>query len=238
LAPDAAPALIYLPDLPGPGARLTLPPPDAHYLARVCRARAGERAEATDGRGARATLRLLEVRGRVVAEVESLHREEPGRRSWVLCGVPEGERADWLVEKLAELGVERLVPVDGARGEWKKLGGRHARWERLAIAALRQSRRVHRLTVAEPLPLAQALGSLPAGCERWIADPSGARAEPARQVEAHLCVGLVGCSGGFEPEELAMALGEGFKPMRLSDGRLRTETAALAWAAWWSAAGD
>lgn len=238
LAADAAPALLYLPGLPETGSRFELPPAEAHYVARVCRACVGERVEATDGRGARAALRLIEVRAGVVAEVESVRREPARRRSWVLCGAPEGERADWLVEKLAELGIERFLPVDGARGCWRKAAGRRARWERLAIAALRQSRRVQLMAVEEPVPLRQALSGLPAESSRWLADVSGVPWSRSPVPAGELAVGLVGPSGGLDEEESQAALAAGFQPLRLSDARLRTETAALAWAAWWSGVGD
>ena len=187
---EAAPALLYLPGLPGAGARVELAGPEAHYVARVCRARAGERLEATDGRGTRATLRLVEVRGVVAAEVESVQREPASRPCWVLCGAPEGERSDWLVEKLAELGVLRFQPVDMARASWRRAAGRRGRWERLAVAALRQSRRTHLMAIGDPLPLEQALGELSPGGGRcpvmplptsWIASRSSptSRVSPA-----------------------------------------------------------
>jgi 16S rRNA (uracil1498-N3)-methyltransferase len=238
LAADAAPALLYLPGLPEPGSRFDLPPAEAHYVARVCRARVGERVEATDGRGARAALRLIEVRRGVVVEIEAVTREPALRRSWVLCGVPEGERADWLVEKLAELGVGRFLPVDALRGRWRTASGRRGRWERLAIAALRQSRRLHLMAVEESVPLHQALSSLPPGGSRWLADGSGAAAEPGQvPTGGEPAIGLVGPSGGLDDGERRAALAAGFRPLRLSDARLRTETAALAWAAWWSVGG-
>jgi 16S rRNA (uracil1498-N3)-methyltransferase len=240
LAADAAPALLYVPDLPGPGGRVTLTPEDAHYVARVCRARAGESLEATDGRGMRAALRLLEVRSIVTAEVESVRRDEPGRRAWMLCGAPEGERGDWLIEKLAELGIERLVPVDTARAAWRHAGSRRARWERVAVAALRQSRRTRLMTIVEPMPLAEAVAMLPAGA-RWLAD---ARGEPAGGTSAGpvgWCAGLVGPAPGLDPAERERVRAAGFRGLCLSDARLRAETAALAWACWWAAgaaAGD
>lgn len=237
MAADAAPALLYLPGLPTPGTRLELAAADAHYVARVCRARVGERVEATDGLGARATLRLIEVRSGVVVELEASTREPARRPSWVLCGAPEGERADWLVEKLAELGVGRFQPVDADRGRWKTAGGRRARWERLAIAALRQSRRLHLMVVEEPVPLRQALSLLPPEGSRWLADASGTVAVHGPAAAAEPAIGLVGPSGGLAEGERREALDAGFQPLRLSDARLRTETAALAWAAWWSAGG-
>lgn len=238
MAADAAPALLYLPGLPEPGARFELAAADAHYVARVCRARVGERIEATDGRGARAALRLVEVHRGVTAELEAVTRAPALRQAWVLCGAPEGERADWLVEKLAELGVGRFLPVDTARGRWRAAGGRRARWERLAIAALRQSRRLHLMTVEEPLPLQQALSSLPPGSSRWLAEESGVMVgyrPPSTGREPE--IGLVGPSVGLDAGEREAACIAGFQPLRLSDARLRTETAALAWAAWWSAGG-
>jgi 16S rRNA (uracil1498-N3)-methyltransferase len=238
LAADAAPALLYLPGLPEPGSRLELAADDSHYVARVCRARAGERLEATDGRGARAALRLIEVRPGVVVEVEGVTREPAPRQSWVLCGAPQGERADWLVEKLAELGVGRFLPVDTVRGSWQAATGRRARWERLAIAALRQSGRLHLMAVEEPASLQQAISALPPGSGRWLADASGAVGGPGPDPAGGApAAGLVGPSGGLDEGERQAALAAGFQPLRLSDARLRTETAALAWAAWWSAGG-
>jgi 16S rRNA (uracil1498-N3)-methyltransferase len=236
LAADATPALLYLPGLPQAGERFDLEPAEAHYVARVCRARAGERVEATDGRGARAALRLVEVHDRVTAEVESVVHEAAARRSWVLCGAPEGERADWLVEKLAELGVERFVPVDCARGRWKGGAGRRSRWQRLAVAALRQSRRLHLLAVEEPVSLGEALSALPAGGSRWLADVRGTAVGSTPGGSGDLAIGLVGPSGGLDDGEREAAAAAGFRPVRLADARLRTETAALAWAACWSAA--
>lgn len=238
MAADAAPALLYLPGLPEPGARFELAAADAHYVARVCRARAGERVEATDGRGARAVLRLVEVRPGVVVELEAVTLEPARRQSWVLCGAPEGERADWLVEKLAELGVGRFLPVDTVRGRWRAAGGRRARWERLAVAALRQSRRLHLMTVEDPLPLQQALACLPPGCTCRLADASGVvPGQDGLSTGEGLAIGLIGPSGGVDDGERQAALVAGFRPMRLSDARLRTETAALAWAVWWSIGG-
>lgn len=205
-------------------------------MARVCRARPGDLVEATDGRGALAVLRLTQVRGDVVAELVSITREEPRRQAWVLCGPPEGERADWLVEKLAELGIVRFLPVDCDRAVWKRARGRRARWGRLAVAALRQSRRLHLMAVDEPVRLEQALADLPSEATLWLADASGAAPAPERSGPAGLAVGLVGPAGGLTDRERVLAIRSGFRPVCLSDARLRTETAALAWGVWWSGA--
>ena len=253
---DAAPAFVWVPEVAPPGAMQTLATDDAHYVARVCRAREGDRVTLTDGRGGLARARVVSSGKSVKLEIESF---DPGAPlpggAWVLCGAPEGTRADWLVEKLAELGVAVLQPVDTARATWEARGGRLERWERLATAALRQSQRRHRLEVRAPRPLAEVLDDLPPGSEpapasaglsapasagvsggggRYVADPDGAPAAGIAAPSTGWTVGAVGPAPGFSPEESAALAGAGFRAMALSDGRLRTETAALAWASWWA----
>lgn len=233
--PEAAPSLLLVEDLPGVGRRATLTEHESHYLTRVCRARIGDRASATDGRGALATVRLVSGGRSAVVEVERLERAEPARQAWVLAGPPEGERGDWMVEKLAELGVVAFQPLDCERGTWGRLAGRTERWRRVAIAALRQSRRRFLLEVRPPLALGEAVTSLPAGGERWLADPIGPAAGSLRGASQGLSVGLIGPSAGLSAAERERVIEAGFAPISLSDGRLRTETAAMAWACWWAA---
>src|SRR5262245_28494825 len=236
LPADAAPSLLYVEDLPGVGRRVTLREDESHYLARVCRARVGDRVSATDGRGALASVVLIQAGREAVVEVERSERSDLTRTAWALSGAPEGERGDWMVEKLAELGVTGFQPLDCERGTWEKMKGRAERWRRVAVAALRQSRRRFLLEVREPLPVAAALAALPPGAGRWLADPSGPFAAGLKAPGEGLTVGLIGPSAGLSAGERDAAWGAGFSPISFSDSRLRTETAALAWGCWWAAA--
>ena len=232
---EAAPSYLWVPGLGEAVDFVELSPEESHYLARVCRAREGDRAVATDGRGALATLRVLSLGSRVRAAIETLERPPsaaPRRRAWILCGAPEDQRGDWLVEKLAELGVEVWQPIECARARWRFSSGTLARWQRLAVAALRQSRRRYIVEVRPPAPLAEVASGLPAGAACWMADPDGQRGAPPSEGMGWT-VGAIGPSKGFDPGEKDLLEGRAFKPICLSDGRLRTETAAVAWAAWW-----
>lgn len=232
---DAAPSLLYVEDLPGVGRRVTLREDESHYLARVCRARVGDRVSATDGRGALASVVLIQAGREAVVQVERSDRIEPARTAWALSGAPEGERGDWMVEKLAELGVSVFQPLDCERGSWEKMKGRTERWRRLAVAALRQSRRRFLLEVREPLPVGAALAALPPGAARWLADPAGPSAAGVQAPAEGLAVGLIGPSAGLAGGEREAVMSAGFSPISFSDSRLRTETAALAWGCWWAA---
>src|SRR5262245_61638127 len=220
LPADAAPSLLYVEDLPGVGRRVTLREDESHYLARVCRARVGDRVSATDGRGALASVVLIQAGREAVVEVERAERAEPARIAWALSGAPEGERGDWMVEKLGELGVSVFQPLDCERGSWEKMKGRAERWRRVAVAALRQSRRRFLLEVRDPLPVEVALAGLPEGAGRWLADPAGEPAAGARAPLLGLTVGLIGPSAGLSAREREAAASAGFSPISFSDSRL------------------
>jgi 16S rRNA (uracil1498-N3)-methyltransferase len=231
LPADAAPSRVWVAALPPVGSTLELSADESHYLVRVCRVRPGARVDATDGCGRVAEL-VVRATGRVVAaEVNSLDAQPRRRCAWVCCGAPEGERADWLVEKLAELGVAVFQPVDCERGAWRATPARLERWRRLARAALRQSRQAWLLDVREPLPIERLSDILPAGGTRSVADPAGAAwitdfGEP--------CVIAVGPSGGLSGSEKDALRALEFRPIRLGDSRLRTETAALLLTGMWA----
>lgn len=224
------PSLLYLPELPAAGGEAVLSEDESHYVTRVCRLGPGAALEATDGAGRIAALELLGTAPRVTARVTGARTVARARESWVLCGAPEGQRGDWVVEKLAELGVARFVPVQARRAEWR--GVRVDRWRKLAIAALRQSRRAHLLDVLAPVDLATALRILPEGASRWLAAQDGEVA-PAPG-GAGVQVGAVGPAEGWDDAERSAFADAGFQRLRLADARLRAETAAVAWAVWWS----
>ena len=230
---DATPAFLHVTPLPAIGERVELSPADSHYVTRVCRAHEGDRVRATDGAGGLAVLRLEHLLPGTTAIVESLDRRERVSAISLLCGAPERGRADWLVEKLAELGVAAFQPVDCERGSWERAASRSERWNRLALAALRQSMSRHRMEILPSRPLREVLASLPSGGERRLAEGTGARFEGAATPPA-LRVGAVGPAAGFDPAEREALVAAGFVPTALGASRLRTETAALTLAGVWA----
>jgi 16S rRNA (uracil1498-N3)-methyltransferase len=229
-AADGSPSFVHLPALPlsQAGDEIAIEGEEAHYLRRVVRIRPGETVTATDGRGTLAELRVLEAVEGVRAEVSELRRVERGGEMTVWCGAPEGDRADWLVEKLAELGVSVLQPVDAERGRWERAEARAERWRRLAVAALRQSRSAYLLEVLPVRPLAELLKpGRPPGAA-WLADPAGSAFHSAGPANTLPATAAIGPSSGFSADELKRLEECGFVAVRLTAARLRTETAALA----------
>ena len=232
---EAVPGFVRVTELPSPGARLILDAEDSRYVARVCRARPGEILHLTDGAGGLASARVVETTPRVTVQVEALDRVTREREALLLCGAPEGERADWMVEKMAELGLAVFQPVDCERVSWQRAERRFERWRRVAAAALRQSRARFALEVRPPVSLSEAVAGLESASVRFLASPSGPAAGKIEAPTTGFVAGMVGPSSGLTSGEVSSLETAGFRPIALSGNRLRTETAAVAWTGWWAA---
>lgn len=217
-ARDAA-AHVFVDDLEDP----VLGADDRHHLERVLRLRPGETVSAVDGRGG---WRLCAFTGTAAhagglepaGEIGHVPPAEPG----VTIGfaLTKGDRPEWAVQKLTEIGVERIIPLVTARSvvRWEgDRAGRHLeRLREVARQAGMQSRRSV-LPVVEPAtPLAEVLRSTATGAPA-LAEPGG---EPPSL--AHPMV-LVGPEGGWDPAEVAAAPAT----VTLGPHILRTETAAV-----------
>ena len=215
-----------------------LPEAAAHYLLKVLRLQPGDSLELFDGAGQRATACLQPGAQLTVAAVS--HCCEPTAALQVLVGLPEPERADWLVEKLTELGATTISFVHCERSQGKPVArlhtGRLQRWQRLAEAAARQSGR-YRIPEVQPLqPLRSCVEAVDGAAQRFVASATGtagaftdAAATGGKQAAADAALAvLVGPPGGLTPDELQMVQQRGYTELWLSHFVLRTETAAVA----------
>jgi 16S rRNA (uracil1498-N3)-methyltransferase len=207
---------------------LELAPEDAHHLGSVLRLRPGEHVVAADGAGG---WRLCTVavappprgRGRPAVELkasgEITRAERPAPALTVAFALVKGDRPDWAVQKLTELGVDRIVPLLAGRGVVRPSGeaasARSARLRRVAREAAMQCRRLFLPEVAELTPLAELLAT-PAGGVA-VADAGGV--SPSLEWPTV----VVGPEGGFEDGEIPPELPR----VRLGPHVLRTETAAV-----------
>jgi 16S rRNA (uracil1498-N3)-methyltransferase len=212
-----AAAHVFVGDLDTP----VLAPDDAHHLTRVLRLRVGEVVTASDGAGrwracSFADGAALTVAGDIVAE------PSPAPAITVGFSLTKGERPEWTVQKLTEVGADRIVPVAAARSVVRlagdRAGAQHRRWEKVAREAAMQSRRVWLPAVepVTPFAMAIAVGSVA------IAQAGGEPPALARPAV------LVGPEGGWSEEELAAAEVAGAARVGLGPTVLRAETAALA----------
>ncbi|MEW6336614.1 MAG: RsmE family RNA methyltransferase [Acidobacteriota bacterium] len=209
-----------------PGELLVPEAPARH--ARVARVQPGDPIEVLDLAGAVAVGRLLRWEGgacRVSLERIERERGEPSAPLVLALGLLHTAAFDWAVEKAAELGATRIVPVVSERSQ----GGRHEsrvdRWRRIAAAAVAQCGRTRPPGVDPPEPLAAVLAG--ARGVLLLAEPAASAPAPFRVGEDGITV-LVGPEGGFTSREIAAARDAGFLGLPLGPRTLRAETAALA----------
>lgn len=203
----------------------------SHHVREVLRLGVGGRVELFDRFGVVATGVIVAVEPDLLVEVAELREASPVWQVTIASGVPKGERADWLVEKLSELGTTRWIPMQSERSVVVPRGTAKAdRWRRLATEAAKQSRRAGVMEI-DPLRTFDECLLLTAD-HRWIADVSGdPSAVPARGDAVSSVVCLVGPEGGFSPSEIGRASAAGFTVVRLAATVLRVETAAIVAAA-------
>lgn len=260
-----APRLFVDPErLPAAG-ELLLDGPSRHYLGRVLRLVPGDQVVLLDGLGRvcaatvaridaeQAALRIVEPGPEQTTEQatgteragEGGAAEPAGIRLTLLCGLLKGEKQDFVVQKATELGTARIVPVacrrsvpqlDSDRGEKKQ-----QRWQRIALAAAQQCRRLDVPEVTAPTAWAEALKRpettrppIRLLLYEGVAPPLGAVLRRAfdggagsggrdRVVEI-----LIGPEGGFTADEVIAAIEAGFVPASLGPLTLRAETAVVA----------
>jgi len=217
---------------------LPLDPAQARHARGALRLEEGAQVEVFDAAGnvATGTLRYSDHGASVT--VTSVPAAPTAAFSWsVASAVPKGERADWMVEKLSELGAAAFIPLATARSVVHPEGrGKRERWQRLSIEAAKQSRRVGVMRIGELTSLEHAVAAARGGAGWYLSlDP---RARPMAQVirEAppapeYALTLFVGPEGGWTPQELSMMDEAGLAALRLTDTVLRVETAAVAAAA-------
>ncbi len=219
---------------------------DRHHLARVLRLRPGEEVTAGDGAGG---WRPCQYRSAGVLEpvgdIEVVPRAVP--LVTVAFALTKGERPEWTVQKLAEAGVDRIVPMTTARTvvRWDAERSSHqvARLRSVALAAAMQSRQAWLPTVSDVQRFAVIAAGAPAEAgPGGVGGPSevgglsavGAVGGPGGGVALAQMGGdppslarptiLVGPEGGWDEAER----GSGLALVTLGPSVLRAETAAMA----------
>lgn len=216
------------------GKRAVLTGDEARHLSRVLRGQPGDEVVVFAGTGVAWPARIVRVARDEVELTLADPSTDPARtgpRLTLAVALPKGERQKWLVEKLTELGVARLVPLETERGVAEATPAACERLRRGVIEACKQCGRNRLMEIAAPRSMAAALADMPPGSRAVIADPGGIPLDPRGQADAPSLLALVGPEGGFTAAEIAAAEQAGAIRVSLGPHILRIETAAIALAA-------
>ncbi|MBR5950077.1 MAG: 16S rRNA (uracil(1498)-N(3))-methyltransferase [Actinomycetaceae bacterium] len=210
---------------------------EARHAATVRRTRVGEEIDICDGKGLRARCVVSGVdKNELTVDVQSYEDETEIAQRWVLVqALAKGGRDEQAVDTCTEYGVHAIVPWFARRAvvSWKgKEGKRQQRWQTIAQAAAKQSRRSFVPHVSFGMAtekLADEIREITRGggrvylCHEEATKPlKSFAADIAKSPEVWV---LVGPEGGISAEECAILEEAGAQKVLLSPYVLRSSTA-------------
>ena len=156
-------------------------------------------------------------------------------------GLPKSDKMELILQKCVELGASRVVPVSMKRCvmklDPKKEASRIARWQSIAEAAAKQSKRGIIPEVGNVLTFAQAVEEARTFDHFLLPYEMAEDMEHTRELLESIRPGervavFIGPEGGFDPGEVERAASAGAQAITLGKRILRTETAGMVVLSW------
>jgi 16S rRNA (uracil1498-N3)-methyltransferase len=193
-----------------------LDPSDIHHLARVLRLKPGETVVASDGTGSWRPCKFTGSSPWLEAQAQVAEVDRGSPEVTVAFTPVKGDRPEWVVQKLTEIGVDRIVVLRSERSVVVWEGSR-------ADRAIQKLREVSRQAAAQSRRawIPQVLGVT--GISDFAAAGPVALAERAGASPRLGMAVCVGPEGGWTDHELGLAT----ERVGLGHGVLRAETAAV-----------
>lgn len=218
---------------------------DVNHIRNVLRMKQGEEisvSNGVDGKEYRCGIVSLEA-DRVICELRFVKEDgvELPCKVYLFQGLPKADKMEWVVQKAVELGVHEVIPVAAKRCvvklDEKKAGAKVARWQGIAEAAAKQSKRGIIPQVTEVLSFSQAVKKASDMDVKLIPYEMAEGMKKTRQIFGGLKPGqsiavFIGPEGGFEETEIREAQEALIEPVTLGRRILRTETAGMAVLSW------
>lgn len=219
--------LFYTPDI---ATTLELPQEEAAHALRVLRLSEGEEVMLTDGKGSFYHAEIDIISGkRCYVRIVETNTPDPlwqGHLHLAMAPTKNMDRIEWFAEKATEIGVDEISFLDCRFSERKVV--KTERVEKILVSAMKQSLKPI-LPRLNPITPFSKFITQPFGGQKFIAHCYEGEKEPLMQVlnPSEDALVLIGPEGDFSPEEVKVAISNGFRPITLGRSRLRTETAAL-----------
>ena len=217
------PPRFYLPTLHE--GEVTLDGSEAHHLLNVRRLGVGAEVELFNGAGKSCFATVQSATRRdVILETQTLTQQTVSNSTLTLAiGFPKPDRARWMVEKLTELGVGNVVPLET---EFSRSSGKPinvAKLSQYIVDACKQSGRNHLMTIAEPTTVGDVLSG--SAATFFLADADGVQISNDKPTSE--AIAFVGPEAGFSTSERQEILDAGAKQVAFAKDILRVETAAI-----------
>ena len=211
---------------------VTITGSDVNHIKHVLRMKPGEKIRISSREGRDLFCVVSEVADTFV-QADILNEEAPStelsEKIYLFQGIPKGDRMETVIEKAVELGVYEIIPVAMkycvVKLDAKKEAARVSRWQKLAEAAAKQSKR----SVINYRGAVEYAASCDV-CLVPYENETGMKSlkEAAASIKQGDSVSvLIGPEGGFAEEEIALVR-NGMQVVSLGRRILRTDTAGIA----------
>jgi 16S rRNA (uracil1498-N3)-methyltransferase len=209
---------------------------EAHHLIHVLRAKPGQSIELLDGSG-QVWQGEISAMAEGQVEVEHLRLLPAGTKQAIpillVQALAKADKLEWILQKTTELGVTEIFLLETQHSVLKipsdRISSKMQRWEKIILAAAKQSRRATLPVLHSPLKCPEAIGLIQADLKLFFSEnEKQQQLKPLlRGTKYHSAACCVGPEGGWSAEEEQLFLNAGFIPVSLGENILRTETAAL-----------
>ncbi len=227
------------------GDRIVITGEDVNHIKNVLRMKIGEEiavSNGVDGREYRCEVAQL-LSDEVVCKLRFIKENdvELPAQVYLFQGLPKADKMELIIQKAVELGVYSVIPVATRRSivklDDKKAAAKQNRWQGIAEAAAKQSKRKIIPKIEKVMSFAEALEMAKELEVRLIPyelaeDMSHTKEIIERIREGQKIAIFIGPEGGFDETEIALASEVGVEPITLGKRILRTETAGMTVLAW------
>mgnify|MGYP002509536032 FL=1 len=227
------------------GRRIIITGSDVNHIRNVLRMKPGEEiavSNGTDGREYRCGIESF-TEDEVICSLRFVKEDgvELPSRIFLFQGLPKADKMELIVQKAVELGAYEVIPVAARRCvvrlDEKKAASRISRWQGIAEAAAKQSRRGIIPQVHPVMNMREAVAYARTMEVKLIPYELAENMEHTKEVLEAVKPGtdiavFIGPEGGFEQEEIELAMAAGIEPVTLGRRILRTETAGLTVLSW------
>lgn len=219
--------IFFTPDI---ATHCELPEEEAKHALRVLRLSVGDPVLLTDGKGFfyKATIESTNPKHCHVSITETTQQPPLWQTRLHIAVAPTKnmDRMEWFVEKATEIGIDEVSCLQCRYSERKEI--KTARLEKIMVSAMKQSQKAYLPCLNEMTPFRSFI-TRPFDGRKFIAhcEPGEKLLLKDTYLPGQNALILIGPEGDFSPEEINLALANGFEAISLGESRLRTETAAL-----------
>ncbi len=208
-----------------------------HHIRDVLRLKAGDTIVVFDSAGKEYQATIDSVsRKQVELNLTPLKaRKSSTVRLAVACAIPKAGRMDDIIDHLTQLGVERIIPMLTDRVVVKPdlvvREARLSRWQKIAQSSAQQCQRSNVPAISPVTDVKDIVKSARDFDLKLIPHLSDERTlikDILTKSRPKNIIVLIGPEGDFTPEEVSLALNNGFISVSLGDTVLRVATAAIA----------